>query len=90
MNETNTQMKVLNEENLRLEKELKLKKKELDHSQKILKKFIAFYKKQEKSIDFSVKKLLEENTVLKVIYLFSRPLLMKVLGAIIRKFIFYI
>ena len=89
MNENNTQMKVLNEENLRLERELKMKKKELDHSQKILKKFIAFYKKQEKSIDFSVKKLLEENTVLKAIFLFSL-LFIKVLGTIIREFLLYI
>jgi len=66
INESNSQLKALNEENLKLERELNRTQNELHHSQKILKKFITFYKKQEKSMDFSLNKLLEENSLLKV------------------------
>lgn len=59
-------MKILKDDNLRLEKELKTTKKELKHSQKILKTLIGYYKKKEKSKDASLNNLLEENSLLKV------------------------
>lgn len=68
INENNSQMKLLNEQNLKLESELHKAKKELEASQKILKKFTDYHKNQEKSADFSINKLMEENFYLKVFY----------------------
>ena len=67
INESNSQLKTMNEQNLQMERELHKTKKELEYSQKILKKFMNLNNKKEKSVDFSMKKLLEENSFLKVI-----------------------
>lgn len=64
--ENDSLIKQLQEENLRMEKELNKTKKELRQSQKIVKQLIAFYKEKEKNKECSLNKLWEENSYLKV------------------------